>query len=203
MRIQDNPLVVGRAQTNGEREFEHVTTRLTHNPALESRANHVQFGLTHGPLQTKQQPIIERGGIVEPILIQDQGLGQGAHLEHAMPIAGIAGQPRDLQAQDEADAPQSHLRHQPLESEPVRHRCSRVSQILVDDDDLVVRPAQCDRPLAERILACGAFAMRQDLLQRPLTDVQTGKTTQLFCSDLVCHVSPPPAADESDQRQLP
>lgn len=70
----------------------------------------------------------------------------------------------------------------------------------VNDDDLVVRPAQCDGALTQRILTRGAFAMRQDLLQRALAHIEAGQTTQLLCGDLMRHdVSPPPAG----QRQLP
>lgn len=66
-------------------------------------------------------------------------------------------------------------------------------QILVNDDDLVLRPAQRHRTLTQGVLAGRAFAMLQDLLERTLAHVETGETTQLLCGDLVSHVSPPPA----------
>ena len=72
-------------------------------------------------------------------------------------------------------------------------------QILVNDDAVVVQPAQRHRSLAQRVLARGAFAMRHDLLECTLAHRETGNTTQLLCADLVSPVSPPPA----DQRQLP
>src|SRR5262249_9662784 len=74
---------------------------------------------------------------------------------------------------------------------PICHRGVRVPQILVNDDDVLIRPAQRHRALAQGVLARGAFAVLQDLLPCTLTHVETGHTTQLLCRNRVSHVSSP------------
>jgi hypothetical protein len=52
---------------------------------------------------------------------------------------------------------ESHLSDQMLKSEPVNHRGSRLSQILINDYNARSFPPQRDGSLAQAVLARGAF----------------------------------------------
>src|SRR5215472_9265828 len=68
------------------------------------------------PFKPSSKRSLKWPGSLEPILIQDQGLGQRADLEQAMPLRGIAGQPRHLQAKYDADLAHADRGHQLLEA---------------------------------------------------------------------------------------
>jgi hypothetical protein len=55
-------------------------------------AEPVKFGFTHGAQDAQQQAIRILAGIVDAILINDQGIGQGTDLQQAIPITAGAGQ---------------------------------------------------------------------------------------------------------------
>jgi hypothetical protein len=53
---------------------------------MQTRPQKVEFSLTQGPFQTQQHPIIEIAAVVQPIFIQDQGVGQGTQFQQTLPI---------------------------------------------------------------------------------------------------------------------
>jgi hypothetical protein len=57
----------------------------------------VQLGFAHRALEAEQQAIVEAGRIVDAILVEDQGRGQGAELDQAVPIGRVAGETGDLE----------------------------------------------------------------------------------------------------------
>jgi hypothetical protein len=77
---------------------------------------HVQFSLAHSPLKPEQEPVVELGGVVDAVLVQDQGVGEGADLEQAVPVRRTAGQARHLQAEHHPDLAQTDGGHQALEA---------------------------------------------------------------------------------------
>ena len=79
----------------------------------------MQLCFAHRAFQAEQQAVVEVARIVEPVLVEDEGLGQGADLEQAMPLRGVAGQPRHLQAKHDAHLAHADRRHQLLEAFPV------------------------------------------------------------------------------------
>src|SRR5271157_2144846 len=116
--------------------------------------------------------IVELTRIVETILVEDQGVGQGTDLQQAMPVAVVPRQPGDFQAQHDAGIPQAHLGDQVLKALPVRCRGPRLALVVVDDQDTFDGPTQGDRPLPQRVLPLGALAVFHDLAERRLTNVQ-------------------------------
>ena len=52
--------------------------------------------------------------------------------------------------------------------------------VAVDDVHPFGRPAQCDRPLLEGVLAIGALGIMKDLLQGRLADIQVGVPLEVF-----------------------
>jgi hypothetical protein len=54
--------------------------------------------------------------VVDPIGVADQGVGQAAEIEQAIPVGVVAGQARDLQAEHDTDMAQRHLRGEPCKA---------------------------------------------------------------------------------------
>ena len=52
----------------------------------------MQFRLAHRALEAEQQTVVEVRRVINTILIEDERVGEGADLEQAMPVAGVAGE---------------------------------------------------------------------------------------------------------------
>jgi hypothetical protein len=124
-------------------------------------------------------------GVVQPVLIQDERLGEGADFEEPMPVGGVARQARDFQTHHESRASQAHVADQLLKSFAVRRRCARVTEVPVDHDDLLDRPAEGRGALSERILTRGALGILDDLPQRRLPHIEIRLATQVAWGDLL------------------
>jgi hypothetical protein len=130
-------------------------------------------------IQSEKKTIIVVTGIVYSILIQDQGIGERADLQQPVPVCGIARQPRDLQAEDDAGLAQTDFRHQLLKSLAIGRCRGRQTEVGVDDNDSVHRPPQSDGMLAEIILADRAFCILEYLAECGLPDVQVSVAFQM------------------------
>ena len=160
-------------QAHGRAHLELATARLVQDPALQTRPQHMQFGLAHRALESEQQSVIEVRRVVDAILVADQRGGQRADLQQPMPVHRVASQARDLQAEHDAGMPHADLGHQVLEALAVR-RGARLAEVAVDHDDAFLGPAQRHRALAQAVLALGALGVLEHLPQRRLTHVQVG-----------------------------
>src|SRR5262249_50732475 len=145
----------------------------------------VQLGLAHGAAQAEDQPVVELVRVVQPVLVEDQRVGQGAQLQQAVPVRRVAGQPRDLQAEHEPDLPQPDVGHQPREAGAAGGLRPGLAQVVIDDHDLVGVPAQGDRPVLEAVLPPRALGVLLDLEGRRLTDVEIRLSPQVAGGDLV------------------
>ena len=58
-----------------------------------------------------------------------------------------------------------------VKSAPVFGRLAAESLVVVDDQDTVAGPSQCDRVVDQRVLAFARFSVIADLLRRGLADV--------------------------------
>ena len=83
------------------------------NAAEQASPQDVQLGFAHCAFETEHQPVVEHCGVVDPIGIADQSVGQAAQIEQAVPVGVVAGQTRDLQAEHDADMAQCDLRGEP------------------------------------------------------------------------------------------
>jgi hypothetical protein len=156
---------------------------LAPDAALQPQSQQVELRLAHRALQPEDQSIIEMIWIIESVLVQDQRVGQGTELQEVMPVAAIAGQPRDLQPQDDPGVTQADLGHQPLEALAVRGRGPGLPLVAVDDDDLLGRPSQRHGPLAQRVLPLGALGILEDLAERGLPHVEVSVASQVAGGD--------------------
>ncbi|MCY1282253.1 hypothetical protein D9M68_655740 [compost metagenome] len=119
--IQDDVALVVIAQPNRERKAQLTLLRLVELAALEAPAQKVQFGLCHRAFEAQQQAVVEVARVVAPIGVDDQGTGERAQLEQAMPVQVRARQARDLQRKHGAHVPHRDIRHQRLEILAARH----------------------------------------------------------------------------------
>ena len=88
----------------------------SHHGTRGTQTTEVQFGFTHGALESKQEPIIEIGGIVETVLIENQGVAETTDLQEPMPVATVAGQAGDFQPDHQPGVTHAHLGHEFLET---------------------------------------------------------------------------------------
>ncbi len=172
-------------QANRQRHPERASTRLIQDTASEPRPQHVQLGVGHGALEPEQEPVVEVARIIDTVLVEDQRVGQRADLQQPVPVAGVSGQARDLEAEHDADAAHADLAHQRLEALAVGARGGRLALVRVDHLDPFEGPAQRHGPLAQSILAPGALGILEDLPHRGLTDVQVGVAPQVACGHLL------------------
>ena len=94
------------------------------------------------PFRPSKQPIIEVSWIVNAILIQDQGVGERADLKQTMPVHRVSRQARHLKAEHDACTAEADFGDQTLKTFPISGRSSGLSQIRIDDDDLILLPAE-------------------------------------------------------------
>ena len=147
-------------------------------PADQAGPDEVQFGFAHGALQAEQQPVVEVGRVIQPVLVADQRARHGADLQQPVPVGVVAGQPGHLQAQHDPGAAHADLGDQPLEALPVGGAGPGLALIGVDGDDRLGFPAQRDRLLPQRVLARGGLGVGQHLPQRGLAHIQIGGAGQ-------------------------
>jgi hypothetical protein len=139
----------------------------------------------HGALQAEQQPVVEVAGVIETVLVADQGGAQGAQLQEPMPIGVVASQAGHLEAEHDPRSPHSHFCNEALEPFPVGGRRPGVTLVAVDHHHLIDCPAHGDRPLAQPVLAGRRLGVGQHLAQRRLADIEIGGAGQMGGGDLV------------------
>src|SRR5205807_7296986 len=120
---------------------------------------------------------------VESVFVQDQRVCERADLQQPVPVGAVASQPRNLQPHHDAGLAQSHIGHQSLKALSLRRRGPRLSLVLVDDHDALLRPAQGERASTQRILALGALGVLEDLPQGGLTDVKVSRAFEMLSSN--------------------
>ena len=144
----------------------------------------MHFGLRNGAFQTEEEPIVEVGGIVKSVLVADDGVGERAELEQALPIGAVACQARDLQSQHDAGVAEGDLADEVLKAVAVVGVFGRVAEILVDRVNTFRRPAERDCSIAQRILTLGALDVLEDLPLCGLSQVNECIPTQMLGGDL-------------------
>jgi hypothetical protein len=131
----------------------------------------VQLGLAPGAEDAQQQAVGVLAGVVDPVLVDDQGVGQGADLQQAVPVGAGAGQAGRFQAEDRAGLAEADLGDQELEAIAVHRGGPGAPLVLIDPRDGGLRPAQVLGALHAVVLAGGAGGVLADLKQGRLADV--------------------------------
>src|SRR5271163_1309363 len=100
-----------------------------------------------------------------------------------MPVFVGAGQPTHLDPEDQADVFHGNFGQDAMKSATVLGRLATESLVVVDDQDTVAGPSQCDRVVDQRVLAFARFSVIEDLLWGGLTDVDDRQQTEVPIRD--------------------
>jgi hypothetical protein len=135
-------------------------------------------------LEAERQPVVELAGMVEPVLVEDQGVGERADFQQPMPVGVVSGEPGYLQAEHDPGPAHADLCDQSLESFPVRGAGAGLALVGVDGDDLIGRPTQRDRALPQRVLPGRGLGVVQHLSEAGLPHIQVGGARQVTAGHL-------------------
>ena len=144
VRVEDDTILRVVHKADGHHLLEFPAAGAAQDATSQSCLKHMQLRFAHRALQAQQQAIIEVRRIIQPILIEDEGVGERAKFKQPMPIGGVARQARYFQAEHDPDAAQTDFSHQSLKAFPISRAGGGVPQVAVDDDDAILRPAQRD-----------------------------------------------------------
>jgi hypothetical protein len=78
---------------------------------------------------------------------------EAADLQQMMPVATGSGEPAHLQAQDQPDVVHADLGQQAPEAQPGVGGAAALPEVLVDDEDVLRRPAEGPGVVGQGILA--------------------------------------------------
>ena len=150
----------------------------------QPRPNPVQLGGAHGALDPQDQAVVVLGGIINAVFVDDEGVGQAADFNEAIPVAATAGQSRGFQTQNGAGAAETDLGHQVLEAIASEGGGPGESLVLIDDLDAFLGPSQLVGASRQVILAGGAGGMLADLDGTGLPDVDQSLAVEMVGADL-------------------
>src|SRR5712691_12601948 len=86
------------------------------NAPLESCAQDMKLRFRHNALQSENQAIIKKRGMVEAVAVSDQRVRNAAEIEEAIPVGTVARHAGDLQGEHDADVAEGHFRGQTCEA---------------------------------------------------------------------------------------
>ncbi len=155
VRVEDHAPGGVIDQADGQRHDEFAAAGLGELPAAQPCLEQVQLGFGHLPFEAKQEPVVEVARVIEPVLVEDQRLGERADLQQPVPVGVVAGQPGDLQPDHDPGLAHADVGDQALEAVTADGAGAGPAEILVDHGDLVQSPAQRDSPLPQPVLAVG------------------------------------------------
>lgn len=101
--------------------------------------------------------------MIEAIGIPDQRVGEAGEVDQAIPFGIVARQARDFETEHEADTGERHFGGKPGEAGAGHGAGAGKAEVLIDDDDPLVRPTEVARLAGERVLTLGRFAIVLDL----------------------------------------
>jgi hypothetical protein len=172
-------------QPDRERHRQLAAAGLGQDPALQPGADEVKLRFGHRALEPEQEPVVEIGRVIEPVLVADQRAGQRADLEQPVPVGVVARQAGDLEAEHDPGLAEPDVGDQPLEPLTAAGACAGLALVGVDHDDLLGRPAELHGSLAERVLALGRLAVVLDLAQGRLAHIEIRGARQMLGGDLL------------------
>ena len=120
--IEDDAGILRRAEAHRSGKLESRPAGVAQDTARPASAQARAFGLTPGPLASREEAIGERGRVVQAIFLKHEGPGEGAEFPSPMPGAGAPRPAGDLQAQDQTDLAQADLGDEALKARPVGRR---------------------------------------------------------------------------------
>src|SRR5438477_740338 len=116
----------------------------------------MQLDLAHAAFEAEQEPVIEYARMVQTISVGDQRIDERAEIQQVVPVAIVAGQPRDLDGEDDADMAQTHLADESFETD-ASNASATDPEVIIDHYHLGPRPPQVDGPIHQTVLAALAL----------------------------------------------
>jgi hypothetical protein len=86
VRVEHHAAVLVVNETHGQEEPELAAGGLAQDAAFESRLQHVQLSLAHGPFETQKEAIVEGSRVVKAVFIQYESSREGADLKQPVPV---------------------------------------------------------------------------------------------------------------------
>src|SRR6266699_1930235 len=123
-----------------------------HFSTLQAALQPMKLSLRHAALESEQKPVVMRSRIIDPFVINDQGIGQRTNFQQPIPIAAGSCQARHLQAEHGPNMSQTNLGHQPLKAIATNGGRAGLPLVLVHHLDRSLRPPQVGRALDQVIL---------------------------------------------------
>src|SRR5580692_2207397 len=117
--------------------------------------------------------------MIHAVTIGEQGVGDGTHIEQAIPIGVTARQARNLQPEQDSHSPESDLSIQVIESGTFYKHLARHTKIFVDRGHLALDPAQRNCFLYQRVLPRCGLAVVLDLRRMGLTNIDNGVSSRV------------------------
>jgi len=152
--------------------------------ALEPQAQGMQFGMAPGALEAQEDAVVEIVGIIDPIMIDDEGIRQGTESEQPVPIGLGAREAGGLQGEHRTDLSQADRGHEPVEVAPALGGGAALAEVLIQAHDLAAIPAQFHGPVRQGILPFGTLAMGVDLAWGRLAEVDIGVALEMGGTEL-------------------
>ena len=84
--------------------------------------------------------------MIDAVGIADEGVGEAAEIEQAIPIGIVAGEAGDFEAEHDPDMAEGDFGGEPGEAIALDDAGAGKPEVFVDNDDLLRRPAKCRRP---------------------------------------------------------
>src|SRR5262249_25646688 len=112
-------------QPHGKTAPKFATSSLVANAAKKPCPQYMRLGFAHGALEAEYQAIIEQRRMINAVAITDEGIGEPAKIEQAIPVGVVAGEAGDFEGQHEADMAQSDFRAQTGDNAPTYEYRSR------------------------------------------------------------------------------
>jgi hypothetical protein len=124
----------------------------------------MQFKTSHEAFESQEQTIVEIQGMVQTILVGEQGIEGGADPDQAAAGFIFAGQAVDLKAEDQADVAESNFRQKPEEIVPSGEGGAGATLIAVEDEDAFAGPSPGQGALSQLGLDRSGLGVAEDLL---------------------------------------
>ena len=163
----------------------------------------MQLDPSHESLDGQDEAIVEIMGMVQAILVGQQGIKGRTDLDQAATGLVFAGQAVDLKAEHQADVAEGDFRQQPGEIVAADGGGGGAPLIAIEDANAFAGPTPGEGELLEIGLDLSGFGVALDLLGMGLADIDDGPAFQVVQGDLGgsvarqrfrgCH-RPPPSA---------
>ena len=112
--------------------------------------------------------------MIDAVGIADERVGEAAEVDQAVPVGIVAGEAGDFETEHDPDMSERNVRRKPRETTTLNNAGTGHAEVLVEDDNLLHRPAECGRPGGQRILTLRRFAIVLDLGGRGLSNIHKG-----------------------------